>query len=81
MGEDRQQLIGLMPVDSQTPLTAGAHLYAEDASASAANGQGYVTSVAYSPTLGSWLGLAFLTNGRARHGETIRLDDGLRGEK
>jgi sarcosine oxidase subunit alpha len=32
-----------------------------------------VTSAAYSPTLGSMIGLAFLKNGAARHGETMRI--------
>ena len=80
-GPEREQLVGLMPFDAQEMLTAGGHLYGETAAARAANGQGYVTSVGYSPTLGSWLGLGFLRNGRARHGETVRLDDGLRGRK
>ena len=31
--------------------------------------------------MGCWLGLGFLKNGRARYGEVIRLDDGLRGRK
>ncbi len=60
-------------------LSAGAHLYNERAPATRENNQGYVTSVAPSPTLECWLGLGFLKNGRARHGEVIRLDDGLRG--
>jgi heterotetrameric sarcosine oxidase alpha subunit len=80
-GAEREHLVGLMPMDGHTPLTAGAHLYPKDAVAQAANGQGYVTSAGYSPTLNSWLGLGFLRNGRARHGEVIRLDDGLRGLK
>jgi glycine cleavage system aminomethyltransferase T len=78
-GPEREQLVGLMPVDPQERLTAGAHLYVRDAPATAPNGEGYVTSVGYSPTLQSWLALGFLRNGRARHGETIRVDDGLRG--
>ena len=40
--------------------------------------QGYITSVAYSPMLGEWLGLALLSNGRARMGETVKVFDGLR---
>ena len=80
-GSEREQLVGLMPLDGQAPLTAGAHLYPIDVAAQATNGQGYVTSVGYSPTLNSWLGLGFLRNGRARHGEAVRLDDGLRGLK
>jgi sarcosine oxidase subunit alpha len=44
-----------------------------------ATDQGYVTSVGFSPTLGAWLALGFLKNGRGRIGETIRLVDHLRG--
>jgi len=72
---------GLMPVKRGEVLTAGAHLYNERDAATRENNQGYVTSVAPSPTLDMWLGLGFLKNGRARHGEVIRLDDGLRGRK
>ncbi|MCC6002623.1 MAG: sarcosine oxidase subunit alpha family protein [Pararhodobacter sp.] len=81
MEETREQLVGLRPVDPQDEIAAGAHLYAADAPASAAFGQGYVTSACYSPTLQGWLGLGFLTNGRARHGEVLRVHDGLRGRK
>jgi sarcosine oxidase subunit alpha len=35
--------------------------------------------VGFSPTLGAWLGLGFLKNGRERIGETVRLVDHLRG--
>jgi sarcosine oxidase subunit alpha len=35
--------------------------------------------VGYSPTMGGFLGLGFLRNGRARHGEMVRLVDHLRG--
>ncbi|WP_370224468.1 2Fe-2S iron-sulfur cluster-binding protein [Pararhodobacter marinus] len=76
--ENREQLVGLMPVNQGEDLSAGAHLYNEKDPAERAFNQGYVTSVAPSPTLGCWLGLGFLKNGRARHGEVIRLDDGLR---
>lgn len=80
-GPEREQLVGLMPVDPEAELSAGAHLYNENDPAVRVNNQGYVTSVGYSPTLRSWLALGFLTNGRARHGEIVRLDDGLRGRK
>src|SRR3712207_7307340 len=42
------------------------------------NGQGYVTSVCWSPTLDGSLGLGFLKRGRARHGEVVRLVDAMR---
>jgi sarcosine oxidase subunit alpha len=38
-----------------------------------------VTSAAYSPSLGHWIGLALLANGPARMGETIRVYDPVRG--
>ena len=78
-GETREQLVGLMPVGTVKQLTAGAHLFPAGAEPVRANAEGYVTSVCFSPTLESSLGLAFLKNGRARHGEEIMLVDHLRG--
>ncbi len=78
-GAEREQLVGLRPVDPQQTLTAGAHLFDDGAVAVRENDQGYVTSVGYSPTLGTWLGLGFLKNGRARHGHRVRMVDHLRG--
>ncbi|MEE4188623.1 MAG: sarcosine oxidase subunit alpha family protein [Roseobacter sp.] len=76
--ESRQQLVGLAPLDRKDELTAGAHLFNRDAAAQRTNDQGYVTSVAYSPTLGHSISLAFLARGRARHGEIIRVVDAMR---
>jgi sarcosine oxidase subunit alpha len=77
-GPERDQLVGLKPL-ADSALTAGAHLFAQGADLTRENSSGYVTSVGYSPTLGSYLALGFLRNGRARQGETIRLVDRLRG--
>jgi sarcosine oxidase subunit alpha len=79
-GETREQLVGLKPKDPKKALLAGAHLFAETAEATRVNDQGYLTSVGWSPTLGTYLGLGFLLNGRARHGETVRMVDHLRGK-
>ena len=81
LGPERLQLVGLRPVDPLAEITAGAHLYPLDAPAKAVHGQGHTKSVCYSPSLQSWLGLALVQNGRARHGERLRLDDGLRGKR
>ena len=78
-GANRDQLIGLKPLVPTQELTAGAHLFRDGAKAVRENDQGYVTSVCWSPTLDSYLGLAFLTDGRARHGEVIEMVDHLRG--
>ena len=59
-------------------LTAGAHLFAADDSAVSDHDQGYITSVAYSPTLGHYLGLGFLKNGPERMGEIIKMVDHMR---
>jgi heterotetrameric sarcosine oxidase alpha subunit len=77
-GPEREQMVGLKPL-SETPITAGAHLFAQGVELVRENSAGYVTSVGYSPTLHSHLALGFLKNGRARHGETVRLVDRLRG--
>ena len=74
-GPERQQLVGLK---AHAPLTAGAHLFRPGAVVEPATDEGYVTSVCWSPTLNCWLALAFLADGRARHGEQIRLVDHLR---
>ena len=80
-GPERLQLVGLRSVDPQAEITAGAFLYPPDAPAKAAHVQGHVTSVGYSPTLPGWLGLGLLRDGRARHGEKLRLEDGLRNKR
>jgi sarcosine oxidase subunit alpha len=75
----RPTLVGLKPVDPADRLRAGSHLLPPGAAAVAANDQGHVTSAAYSPSLGHWIGLALLANGPARMGETIRVYDPVRG--
>ncbi|MEM9975052.1 MAG: sarcosine oxidase subunit alpha family protein [Pseudomonadota bacterium] len=76
---DRERLVGLRPVRPDAPLLAGAHLFSEGASATGENDQGYLTSVCYSPTLETHLGLGFLRAGPARIGERVRMVDHLRG--
>lgn len=78
-GDDREQLVGLKPVGAVKQLTAGAHLFEVDAEPVRENEQGYTTSVGFSPTFESFLGLAFLRNGRARRGEQVMMVDHLRG--
>ncbi|MDZ4096105.1 MAG: sarcosine oxidase subunit alpha family protein [Paracoccaceae bacterium] len=78
LGAAREQLVGLRPV-IDAALSAGAHLFTPGDTVGRVTSQGYVTSVGFSPTLGGWLGLGFLQNGRARQGEQVRLVDHLRG--
>jgi methylglutamate dehydrogenase subunit C len=44
----------------------------------AANDQGFMTSVAFSPALGHWIGLGLLAHGASRHGGRVRACDPLR---
>jgi sarcosine oxidase subunit alpha len=75
-GPEREQLVGLK---ASAPISAGAHLFVPGTEVHRETDQGYVTSICWSPTVGAWLGLAFLKDGRARHGEKVRLVDHLRG--
>ncbi|MGE4248808.1 MAG: sarcosine oxidase subunit alpha family protein [Parvibaculaceae bacterium] len=76
--KDRDAVVGIRPVDKADRIRAGSHLLKKDDAPSLAADQGYITSVAYSPTLGYWLGLALFKNGRERHGEIVKVFDGLR---
>ena len=71
-------MVGIRPVDKADRLRAGSHLLKRDNPPSMANDQGYVTSVAFSPMLELWLGLALVKRGRERHGEIVKVFDGLR---
>jgi heterotetrameric sarcosine oxidase alpha subunit len=75
-GPEREQLVGLKAME---PISAGAHLFLPGTEVHRETDQGYVTSICWSPTVGAWLGLAFLKDGRARVGEKVRLVDHLRG--
>lgn len=75
-GPEREQLVGLR---ADAPISAGAHLFVPGTEVRRETDQGYVTSVGWSPTVGAWLGLGFLKDGRARLGEKVRLVDHLRG--
>jgi sarcosine oxidase subunit alpha len=77
--EDGLALVGFRPVDLSQPLAAGAHFVADGAEATTQNDQGWMTSVAYSPSLGHSIGLGFVKRGADRMGETLRVVDMIRG--
>jgi heterotetrameric sarcosine oxidase alpha subunit len=74
----RQCVVGIRPVKKADRIRSGSHLLGKSDPPSMANDQGYVSSVAWSPMLGQWIGLALLTNGRERHDEIVKVFDGLR---
>ena len=75
----RPVLVGIRPVDASAGLAAGAHFVPAGADPTPDNDQGYLTSTAFSPTLGYAIGLGLLARGRERMGERIRAYDPVRG--
>jgi sarcosine oxidase subunit alpha len=74
----RPSLVGLKPVDPSQWLRAGAHFVARGVTPSPESDEGYMTSVAFSPSLGHWIGLGLLVRGPQRIGERIRAHDPVR---
>lgn len=70
--DDDLRLVGFKPVEPGVDLTAGAHFLQVGDPEDMAHDQGWMTSVAYSPELGSSIGLGFLKRGKERYGEKLR---------
>ncbi|MEP1200777.1 sarcosine oxidase subunit alpha family protein [Tateyamaria sp.] len=70
---DALMQVGLRPLNKDDKVTAGGHLMNTNGPVDASYDQGYVTSAAFSPTLGCMIGLGFLKDGGNRNGETLRL--------
>jgi methylglutamate dehydrogenase subunit C len=68
----RPSLLGLRPVARSERLRAGAHVLPLSRENRADNDLGYVTSVAFSPTMGSWIGLGLVSGGQGRIGQYLR---------
>ena len=78
--DDALMLVGFKPVSNTDQVLAGAHLMKASGEVSAKTDQGYITSAAYSPILGSSIGIGFLKNGGDRKGEVIRAVNPLEGK-
>jgi len=77
---DRPRLVGVKPIDPATSFRTGAHILADGVAATLENDQGYVTSSAFSPSLGHTIGLALVKNGPERIGEKVIVWNGLKNE-
>jgi sarcosine oxidase subunit alpha len=75
---DRPALVGVKPLDTARRLYAGAHFLTRGTAATLESDQGYLTSVAFSPMLGHWIGLGLLTRAAQRLGERLIVHDPLR---
>ncbi|MEI4263675.1 sarcosine oxidase subunit alpha family protein [Roseovarius sp. D0-M9] len=72
MRDDAVKLVGFRPVDRSAKLIAGSHFIAKNDTASTQTDQGWMTSVAFSPSLGHSIGLGFIKSGDSRMGEIVR---------
>ncbi|MEE9587558.1 MAG: sarcosine oxidase subunit alpha family protein [Hyphomicrobiaceae bacterium] len=79
--EDRPRLVGLKPVNAEERPYAGAHLLPEDVEHTASSDQGWVSSTAFSPSLGQWIGIGFIKGGQKRAGEQLIAAEFLRGSQ
>jgi sarcosine oxidase subunit alpha len=79
--EDALMLVGFKPVSNTDQVLAGSHLMNATGEVNAKTDQGYITSAAYSPILGSSIGIGFLKNGGTRKGEVIRAVNPLEGKE
>jgi len=70
--DDAIKLMGFKPVDTSVKLIAGSHFITHGDDSTMANDQGWMASVAYSPTLGHSIGLGFIKSGDSRKGEVVR---------
>ncbi len=70
--EDAEKMVGFRPVDRSQKLIAGSHFINKGDEATMANDQGWMTSVAYSPSLEHSVGLGFIKSGDTRMGEIVR---------
>ncbi len=77
--ENALNLVGFKPVNRDKPLLAGAHFVSKGAEPTMENDEGWMTSVAYSPSLGHSIGLGFIQRGADRMGEVVHASDQLRG--
>jgi glycine cleavage system aminomethyltransferase T len=72
----RPRLVGLRAADGRSPFLAGAQI---TTTATPSLPRGYVTSSAYSPALGEWVGLALLARELASGEAALTARDPLRG--
>jgi sarcosine oxidase subunit alpha len=77
---ERLRLVGVKPLDPASAFRTGAHILADGDAATLENDQGYVTSSAFSPSLGHTIGLALVKRGPERLGEKVTVWNGLRNE-
>ena len=74
-------LSGFKPVDKKQKIEAGSHFISLDKKPIMENDEGWMSSVAFSPTLGHHIGLGFIKNGNSRLGERVLAVNLLQNKK
>ncbi|MCH9852964.1 MAG: sarcosine oxidase subunit alpha family protein [Alphaproteobacteria bacterium] len=72
VADDGYRLVGIIPYDPTQALYAGMHLFTRDDAHNMQNDQGWISSLAYSPTFGHYVALGFVKNGKKRHDEVMQ---------
>ncbi|MEW7009071.1 sarcosine oxidase subunit alpha family protein [Lentilitoribacter sp. EG35] len=67
ISDDRATLVGVKIKDTNARLRGGAHLVVDKNNSNSETDLGWVTSVADSPAVGCWIGLAYLKGGLEEH--------------
>ena len=70
---DAIRLVGFKAVNPSDALLAGSHFITKGEQTTMENDQGWMSSVAYSPTLGHSIGLGFIKRGHERLGEMVQM--------
>jgi heterotetrameric sarcosine oxidase alpha subunit len=71
ISEDNLRLVGFCPVDKSKILVAGSHFISIGKSAETTNDEGWMSSVAFSPSLNHSVGIGFIKSGHKRKGEIV----------
>ena len=70
-GSNIATMSGFKPVQHSQKLEAGSHLISAGKTPTMENDEGWLSSVAFSPTLGHYIGLGFIERGKTRIGEKV----------
>ncbi len=73
--DDGLALVGFKPVDITDQFRAGAHLISLGRAATTENDEGWLSSVAFSPSMGHTIGIGFIKRGQERIGEIVHAVD------
>ena len=78
---DIATMSGFKPVNHRQKLEAGSHLISLGNKPTTKDDEGWLSSVAFSPTLGHYIGLGFIKNGSNRIGEKVLAVNLLQNKK